>query len=64
MKQVWPKGRTSYKGLTSLPARGLYRNGKLVASVRAESNKVGKYIFEVHGLFQRGDIVRRIKDVT
>lgn len=61
MNQTWPKGRQSYRGLSSLPARGLYRDGKLIASVRAATNEDARYIFNVHGVSQRGDKVRKIK---
>lgn len=64
MKQRWPKGRTRYRGLMSLPARGLYRNDKLVASVRAEKNEDALYIFKVHGIAKRGDKVRKIQDAS
>ena len=48
--------RNSYTGLSSLPAYGIYRHGKLVVSVRAESYKEAGVLFAKHGFY--GKIVR------
>ena len=48
----------------SLPAYGLYRGDKLIASVRAENRSTAQYIFKVHAVGEHGDVVKRIKDAS
>jgi hypothetical protein len=50
--------RRSYRGLMALPAWGLYRGEKLIASVRARDAYDARDIFRVHRL--TGERVRRI----
>jgi hypothetical protein len=55
--------RRSYSGLMRLPAWGLYRDGLLVASVRAKEPGHAWTLFMDHGLAEKGDQVKRIEAV-
>lgn len=50
--------RRSYRGLLAQPAWGLYKDGKLVATIRAKDAYEARDLFKQHRL--DGDRVKRI----
>jgi hypothetical protein len=53
--------RRSYRGLSRLPAWGLYGiTGTLVATIRAATKEDAARLFEQHGLRFQGDHVKRV----